>query len=726
MKQVVQNYKTGQVTLETVPAPLCLRKGILVRNCHSLISTGTERSVIELGKKSLIGKAKARPDLLKRAIDKAKKEGFLKTFKEAMGRLDLPTPLGYSSAGIVIEAGDQAHLFNPSDRVACIGQGFASHAEFLSIPVNLACKIPDNVSEAEAAFGMLGCIALHGVRCADLHLGSTVVVIGLGLLGLLAAQMLVAYGCQVIAYDIDENKVKIAKKFGLMYVTNVLDDLKRYVAIHTGLSGADSIIVTTATQSKEPIDVAVELSRIRGRIVLVGVATINPNRNDMWHKEVEIIVSKAAGAGSLYEWYEKDGFDLPIEYGRWTQNRNLKEFLRLISEEKINLKPLMSQHHNIDEAEEVYKHLLKSNDSNVIGVLFDYPKRANKKTDVCLNVYQTTSKARRVVLGVIGAGLFGKAILLPELNKLKGVSKRILATCNGDQAHHSGKKFKFHQCTTDESKIFSDSQVNAVIALTPHSHHANVVLDAIKYNKALFVEKPICINIDEWQKIKTAYEKSTYKPIIMVGHNRRYSPHAKKIRRWLNDRINPLMINMRINVGYLIYDHWVHHDNQGRSRIIGEMTHFIDLMQYYTQENIVSVFASRVVADNKSCVNNDNIIVNIQFNAGSVGCLFYTASGNKNYFREQTEIAFDDCTICSTNFRKSYRYKNGKVEKYHTSAQQLGYAQELKTFVSSVEGYASGVPGMSEILHTMKVVFAIEESLARKQMINIDNTMAFD
>ena len=337
MKQVVQSYKTGEVTLRDVPVPQCGSKRILVRNRHSLISLGTERSTIELGRKSLLGKAASRPDLVRRAWDKAKKEGLLKTWQEAMGRLDTPTPLGYSSAGIIEQCGIAATEFSPGDRVACIGQGFASHAEFVSIPVNLACRIPEGVSDDEASFGMLGIIALHGIRSAKLSFGSKVVVLGLGLLGLLTIQMLRAYGCEVIALDPAQDKTAVANRLGFKHVTNQAEDLTRLCDVQTAGYGADAVINTAASKDRSLVDQSIQLCRSKGRIVIVGTADIHPDRNELWLKEIELVVSRAAGPGSLDPLYELEGVDLPIGEVRWTQKRNLQEFLRLIADKKVDV-----------------------------------------------------------------------------------------------------------------------------------------------------------------------------------------------------------------------------------------------------------------------------------------------------------------------------------------------------------------------------------------------------
>lgn len=720
MQQIIQNYKTGKVTLENVPVPKCGRKSILVRNRHSLISIGTEKSTIELGKKSLLGKARARPDLVKRAIEKAKNEGLRKTITEAMGRLDTPTPLGYSASGVVVEVGIEAHGFAPGDRVACIGQGFASHAEYISVPVNLAVKMPDDVSTESAAFGMLGCIALHGIRSANLTFGSTVAVIGLGLLGQLSVQLLKAYGCSVYAYDLNAEKAAQATQHGAEFSHHDASTFENVVFSATKNQGVDAVIITAATQSSEPVDFAIKLSRQKGKIVVVGVADIHPNRNELWLKELELIVSKAAGPGSLDEEYEKDGIDYPIELARWTQNRNLNEFIRLLSKNLIDVSGLITQKFPIDVAEKVYDDFLNNKLVNPIGLLFEYSntqyiqrKIVFEKSVREVGAQATTSRN----ISVIGAGLYGKAVFLPALKKIKHVRLNTLVTSSGMSAQHNAKRFGFASCSTDINDVLSDQSTDAIVALTPHSQHANLVLKAIELNKSLLIEKPLCIHQNELDEIITAYQSTTKKPIVMVGHNRRFSPHANKMKTWIFNRVNPAILSYRVNAGNIPAEHWVHSDREGRSRIVGEMTHFIDLMLYLLDEKPISVFAKRMAGDDQSVVNNDNVIITIQFSKGSVAALIYSASGNRALAREYLEIFFDEKSIVSTDFRRSELIAN-KSEKYKTSKQEIGYGEEITAFVDAVAGKKSAVPFEDAVI-SMQTAFAIEESLSKNQMIDI-------
>ena len=722
MKQVVQSYKTGDVTLRDVPVPQCGGKRILVRNTCSLISLGTERSTIELGRKSLMGKAASRPDLVRRAWDKAKKEGFLKTWQEAMGRLDTPTPLGYSSAGIVEQCGTAATEFSPGDRVACIGQGFASHADFVSIPVNLACRIPEGVSAEEASFGMLGIIALHGIRSANLTFGSRVVVMGLGLLGLLTIQMLRAYGCEVIALDPSSDKIELAKKYGFQQVTTDTESLSRLSDTCTGGYGADAVIITAASKDRGPVDLAVQLCRPKGRIVVVGTADIHPDRNELWLKEIDLVVSKAAGPGSLDPLYELEGIELPIGEVRWTQKRNLQEFLRLLADKKVDVQPLITHRFIIHEAESVYAQFIAGKLLQPIGVLLEYPGNTTIERSLALPASQTKPNKTNghVQIGVIGAGLFGKALLLPALQKQPGVSLHTLVTGSGASVEHSARKFGFANQATDSASLWSNPDVDAIVGLTPHSQHARLVSDAIQHGKALFIEKPLCTTEEEFNALKALATQATSLPILFVGHNRRFSPHAVQMRQWLANRQSPLVMQMRINTGFVPASHWVHSDDEGRSRVVGEMSHFIDLIQSLAGALIVRVSAERISGDNRTSVNNDNIAISFKLSDGSVGTLIYSASGDKAFSREALEIFFDGKTITSKDFRLSEFHHNGKTDTFKTRNQEMGYLEELKHFTDCVSGKDTVAVPPTKMFATMAVIFAIERALATAQVVSLD------
>lgn len=715
MKQIIQNYRTGQLELAEVPVPMCSSGAVLVKNAASLISIGTERSIIELGRKSLLGKARARPDLVKRFVDKAKKEGFVKTFKEALGRLDNPTPLGYSSAGIVLEVGKNVHRFSPGDRVSCIGAGYASHAEYITVPENLCCRMPDEIAFDEASFGMLGIIALHGVRCAKLSFGESVAVAGLGLLGLLTVQVLKAYGAKVIGMDIDPAKAELAKKLGADFVTASDEDFKGIVERTTAGYGADAVIITAATKSDVPINTAVEIARYGGRIVLVGVADIHPQRNEMWHKEVEIIVSKAGGPGVSDPFYENKGIDYPIGYVRWTENRNLEEFLRLVSDRRVDVKSLVSHRFMIDLAESAYKDMIEGRGGPYTGVVLDYPADnlpdPMKARTIKLEKKSGTLPAGGISLGVIGAGLFGKALLLPALRNIGGIRFHTLATSSSASTYHTAKKYAFENCTTNYKEIIENAEINSVIILTPHSAHAKMVVEAIKAGKHVFVEKPLCVSVEELREIMEAWSEGQGKH-IMVGYNRRFSPHTLKVAGYLEDRHDPIVINYRINAGFVPSDHWVHSEEEGGSRVIGEICHFIDMMQYLTRSNPVKVYAERISGNNMTALNSDNVVIAVKFGDGSVGNIIYSASGDKAYSREEVEIFSEGRTIVVRDYKETHFHKSGRKTVFRTGNQEIGYKEELEYFFDVIQGKKSFSLTPEEIFYSTMAVFGIDESLS--------------
>lgn len=717
MKQILQNYRSGEITLAEVPLPRCAPNSILVRNAFSLISTGTERSIVSLGKKSLLGKAKARPDLVKKVIDKAKKEGVLKTFQEAMGRLDVPTPLGYSSSGTVVAIGSEVTEFSLGDRVACVGQGFASHAEYIAVPKQLVSKLPEDLELECAAFGMLGAIAMHGLRSANLSFGSRVLVLGLGLLGLITVQILKAYGCQVLAFDPIKQKVEMAQNLGV-FATEDPELLQAKIAEFTDDLGVDATILTLATDKKEPLDAAIEMTRFRGKIVVVGVVDIHPDRNSLWHKEIELVVSKAAGPGSLEPSYELDGIDYPLSYVRWTEQRNLQEFLRLMAQKLVRVDFLITHRYELNQAEQVYSDLVANTKADLIAGLFCYAKEpANSARKVSLADFKPSKIAQAVKVGVLGSGLFARALLLPALKKIKGLELRALVAATGASAWHNAKKARMAYCATHEDEVLKDHLIDAIIAATPHHTHARLIKKAIENQKAIFVEKPLCVNQTEFLDLAELLQANP-NVLVQVGHNRRFSPHALRIKEWLAGRVNPLVLSMRINAGFVPKTHWVHSAAQGGSRIIGEMTHFFDLMNYWVESEPQEIFARRVQGNDSSIVNNDNLLISISYKDGSIAELVYAAMGNKQYTRERSELFFDGVTLVLDDFKKSFRYAKGRCEKYKTFNQQMGYQQELEHFFAVLRGEAKAL-SLVNLLMPMQMAFAVQQALQTGQPVQI-------
>jgi predicted dehydrogenase len=501
-------------------------------------------------------------------------------------------------------------------------------------------------------------------------------------------------------------------------------DLEDMAHARSGGFGVDAVIITAASKERSLVDQAITLCRVKGRIVVVGTADIHPDRNELWQKEIELVVSRAAGPGSLDPLYEVEGIDLPIGDVRWTQKRNLQEFLRLIAEKKVDVQTLITQRFDITEAEAVYAQFVKGELAQPIGVMLNYPEPASvvRKLSFGRTVSPAPGMNGALRVGVIGAGLFGKALLLPALQQQKGVQLHTLVTGSGVSAEHSARKFEFLHQSTSSNDVWQNSEIDAVVGLTPHSQHVSLVKSAIEFGKPLFLEKPVCISPDELQELKDLAESGEALPPIVVGHNRRYSPHSTQILKWLQSRQGPLVLQMRINTGFIPSSHWVHSDDEGRSRIVGEMSHFIDLVQFLVGSPIARVSAERVSGDNRSVVNNDNIAISFKMMDGSVGSLIYSASGDKAYSREALEIFFDGKTIVSRDFRETQLHQNGKVETFKTRSQEMGYMQELQNFVLVASGKSADVEAFGQVVATMEVIFAIERSLATAATVSLGAT----
>ena len=729
MKQLIQNYRTGNLELAEVPVPICSENMLLVNTRASFVSLGTERSIIELGRKSLLGKARARPDLAKRFLEKVKKEGFVKTFKEALDRLDSPTTIGYSSAGVVTEVGRHTHRFAVGDRVACIGAGYATHSEYVTIPENLACKMPAGMSFEEASSGMLGIIALHGIRCAKCEFGETIAVIGLGLLGQLTVQILQAYGCRVIGFDIDANKVNIANQSGISNVFSEEEGFRNSVEKLTQGSGADAVIITAATDSEKPVHLAVDISRFAGRIVVVGVADIHPIRNEMWHKEVEIVVSKAGGPGIFDPFYENKGIDYPPGYVRWTENRNLEEYLRLVGGKRVDVAGLISHRFPVEEAESVYSNLLSNTGGPYSGVVLEYPDAPSSESLASLSLHtielvnqeEVRQKKSDLNIGVIGAGLFGRSLLMPALKKIDNLTLHTISTASSANSYHTAKKHGFTQCTTDYREVLMHEDIHAVIILAPHRLHCEMVIAAMEAGKHVFVEKPLCVDYEELVRIIKTYKtvRKTQDIVLQVGYNRRFSPHAVRAKRALARREDPMVIHYRVNAGFVPRDHWVHSEEEGGSRVIGEICHFVDLMQYLTGCNPSRVFAERISGNNHTSINSDNLAITLKFEDGSVGNIVYSGSGDRAYSRERMEIFCEGHIFAIDDFRRSEYFRNGKKTVYKSLSQQMGYQEELQHFCdAALHGKLQSPTPVESFLSTLSV-FKINKALEIGRPCNI-------
>lgn len=688
MKIAIQNYKSGKVSLVEVPEPEAKAGGVLVRTVASLISPGTEKLMIEMGQKSLLGKARARPDLVRQAWAKARKEGFLSVYKEAMNRLDEPIPLGYSAAGVVQAVGPGVTGFKAGDGVAVAGAGFASHAEVLWVPENLCVPMPQNVDFEAAAFAMLGGIALHGVRQAGLTLGETAVVIGLGLLGLLSVQLLAAQGCRVIGVDLDRRKGELARSLGAdIALVPGEDEVEETVANVTGGMGADAVVIAAASKDARPMQLAETVARERARLVLVGVAELSLTRKAFWEKELVFTVSKAAGPGSLEPAYEAKGFDYPLSLVRWTERRNLAAFLELVGRGQVRLAPLITHRFPLAEALQAYDLILK-NLEPYIGVVLNYPREGEApvmgapvhKVLVRAAPPPSGSTSPGRALGLIGGGMFTKNILLPVLKKNGGIILAGVATTTGVSARHIADKFGFTYAATDYREILQDDSLDRVLITTRHNSHAALVVEALTAGKHVLVEKPLCLTAEELGRIAAVYDGSR---LLMVGFNRRFAPLAQKVKAMLISRVTPLVMTYRVNAGFIPGDHWVHDLEVGGGRLLGEVCHFIDFLHYMTGSEAASVQVATITGECGKYRHDDNLAITLTFRDGSVGTILYTAKGPKAYSRERFEVFCEDSAAVIEDFRLGAVVQGGRRRKINQFSMDMGYQGELGFFTQA-------------------------------------------
>ncbi|MFI5329515.1 MAG: bi-domain-containing oxidoreductase [Desulfobaccales bacterium] len=724
MKQIIQSYKTGKITLAEVPAPGVKSGGLLVQTRASLISPGTEKLMIEMGQKSLLGKARARPDLVRQAWAKAKKEGFLSVYREALNRLDEPIPLGYSAAGVVEEVGPGVIGFKPGDRVALAGAGFASHAEVLWVPENLCVPIPPNVDFEAAAFAMLGAIALHGVRLAGLTLGETAVVIGLGLLGLLSVQLLAAQGCRVIGVDLDRRRGELARALGAdLALVPGEDEVEEMVANVTRDMGADAVLITAASKDARPLQLAEAVARKRARLVLVGVAELNLTRKAFWEKELSFTVSKAGGPGSLEPAYETKGFDYPLSLVRWTERRNLSAFLELVGKGQVRVEPLITHRFPLSQSLQAYDLILK-NLEPYIGVVLQYPQE-EEAPDLGAQAHKvyvrtapppTGSSSPGRALGLIGGGLFTKNILLPVLQKNRVITLTGVATTTGVTARHIADKFGFTYAATNYREILKDTAIDRVLITTRHNSHAALVVEALAAGKHVLVEKPLCLTPEELTAIEAAYDGSR---LLMVGFNRRFAPLAQEVKARLTGRITPLMMIYRVNAGFIPEDHWVHDPAVGGGRLLGEVCHFLDFLHYMTDSEAASVQVTPISGACGKYRPDDNLAITLTFKDGSVGTVLYTAKGPKSYSRERFEVFCEDSVAVIEDFRRCSIVQGGRTRKLNKFSMDMGYLGEMQFFAQAPGDPASFQKLFNSYLASTRATLKAAEALKTGQTVRV-------
>ena len=693
MKQILQSLKNGKTEVAEVPCPAVKRGHLLVRSSRTLVSVGTERMLVDFGKAGWIEKARQQPDKVRMVLDKIKTDGLMPTIESVLNKLDQPLPLGYCNVGRVLEAGSGLVGYAPGDRIASNGK----HAEAVCVPVNLTARVPDNVSDDEAAFTVLGAIALQGIRLVQPTLGETVVVTGLGLIGLVTVQLLRSHGCRVLGLDFDPEKLALARKFGAETVNLAAgeDPVKAAQAYSRG-RGVDGVIITAATKSNEPMHQAALMCRKRGRIVLVGVTGLELSRADFFEKEITFQVSCSYGPGRYDPNYEEKGNDYPVGFVRWTEQRNFEAILDMMSDGRLDVKPLISHRFAIEEAEKAYE--LVGGAGPSLGILLEYPANSAKsdatvrQSTVAIPA-STKGSAPSVPgasIGLVGSGNYATAVLIPAF-KTAGARLRTVASSAGVSGLHAGRKYGFEQTTTDSDSIFADASVNALVVATRHDNHASMVVKALRAGKNIFVEKPIALTESELEEIETAHADAAAKgkaPLVMVGFNRRFAPQVAKMKSLLAGARGPKAFVMTVNAGAIPAEHWTQDREVGGGRIVGEGCHFIDLLRFLAGERITAVRTNTM--DSPSA---DSVSIELRFADGSIGTVHYLANGSKSFPKERVEVFAQGRVLQLDNYRRLTGFGWPGFKKMNLWSQDKGQKACAAAFVQAVaSGGASPIP----------------------------------
>ncbi len=720
MKQLLQNLRDGKAAVVDVPVPTPKAGSVLIRNAVSLISAGTERMVVDFAGKSLLGKARSRPDLFRQVLDKARREGVLTTLEAVLNRLDQPMALGYSSAGTVVAVGAGVEGFKPGDRVACAGGGYAVHAEYVVVPKHLVAALPEQVDFESAAFTTLGAIALHGFRLAEAQIGERIAVIGLGLLGLLAVGIARAAGCSVFGVDINPKRIALAEQMGACAVER--SDAEENGRSLTQGRGFDAVLICADTSSSDPVELAGLLARERGKVIAVGAVGMTLPRKLYYEKELQFIVSRSYGPGRYDPQYEEGGVDYPFGYVRWTEGRNLQAVVDLLASGKLNVKPLITHRFPIEQAEAAYDLISGKSQQPFLGVLLTYPHQ-EKDVHPARRVEfipQTAPVEGLPGLGVLGAGNYATAVFLPIVQKTGGVQKVGIATASGLSARHAAERYGFQFASSAESDVLGNPQVQIVAILTRHQHHARQVIQALQAGQHVFCEKPLAITAEELSAVQ---ELLMQQPphLVTVGFNRRFAPFSQQIAQFLSGRREPLFVQYRVNAGYLPLSHWLHDPQQGGGRIIGEGCHFIDYLTFLVGKPPVRV--RTVGLPDGERYRQDNVCITLSFEDGSVGVVNYLANGDKSFPKERVEVFCGGRVAVLEDFRSLELVRDGKHQKFTARLRQdKGHQALWRAFVQAVQqGGAPPIP-YDHLLGVTRTTFAAVESL--HQQTDVEITLA--
>ncbi len=716
MKQVIQSRKTGKLALKDVPAPKVKSGHLLVQTRASLISAGTERMVVDFAKKNLAAKAQARPDLVKKALEKAKKEGLWNTWKAVMARLDEPLPLGYSAAGKVIAVGAGLEgSYQPGDRVAMAGAGIANHAELNVVPENLVAKVPDGVSDDEACYGTVGAIALHAARNLKVGLGDVVAIIGCGLVGQLAARFLTLAGARIVALDYADDRLALATSLGAELAIKPSDDPGASIRGITGNRGADAVLISAATSSSEPFEVAADIARDRAQVVMVGLTGTTFPYQTFMQKELTLTVSRSYGPGRYDPDFEQRGVKYPEGWVRWTETENLSETLRLMREgsgPRLDVSAFTTHTFDLNNADEAYA-LVTEGAERHLGVVLSYADTEPDETSTRQISKRSGSKANAVVLGMAGAGNFARAVLIPALKASNKVQFKTLSTQRGANAEHGANSFEFETATTDNQVIWDDPDINAVVIATRHDSHASMTAAGLRAGKFVFVEKPLALDFDQLNDVIDALNSND--GFVQVGFNRRFAPQIAELMAHFSSATGPRMVTLRVNGGAIDGAHWTQSSDEGGGRILGEMCHFVDLARHLVGSPISSVQADAVTSENGT---GDDVVATLKFADSSLASIIYTGKGDTSLPKERIEVFCGGRAAVLDDFTKLSLAALGST-KTTSASQDKGHKQQIEAFVAAVTEGAAPPIAQDELIETSAATIAVVESLRTGERIKV-------
>ncbi|MBR9976940.1 MAG: bi-domain-containing oxidoreductase [Bacteroidetes bacterium] len=731
MKQIAQHIKTGAMKIADVPPPAIGRGMVLVKNYFSVISAGTEKTSVDSRKSSLLQRARSQPDEVRKVIDEVKRNGLLRTYKRVMGKLDSYAGLGYSTAGVVLAVEESVQDIAIGDRVACAGAEYAIHGDIIAVPRNLVARIPQGVSMESAAYATIAAIALQGVRQTAPLLGETIVVIGLGLLGQITVQFLKANGCKVIGVDLDPFAVEMALRSGAdVALHRIKDPVESIVQSVSGGYGADAVIITAGTTSNDPVELAGIITRERGRVVIVGATTMNIPRGPYYMKELDVRISRSYGPGRYDTRYEEGGLDYPIGYVRWTENRNMQAFLQLLGQGRFDTDVFTTHRFPVDDAHKAYSLIEGEKKEAYVGILLSYDDVDEEELQSMTHEMTVKSdspapvispKRSSLTVGFIGAGSFASGFLLPHLKAMPDVTLDCVCNRSGLTGSDMRNKFGFQRATTRPDEILSDEHIGTVFIATRHGQHAPFAYEALRHGKHVFVEKPLGLNEAEVAPIEAllmAQPELRGKLHLMVGFNRRFAPLVMHMREFFSSSREPSIIHYYVNAGFLPKDHWTQDPVEGGGRIIGEVCHFIDTIEYLTGALPLRVAAEAIATENEAITPYDNVNITMHMQDGSLGIITYVANGDGSIPKERIVMSSGNATAVMDNFQSLILARDGRQSRKKGDGDK-GHRNEVLAFMDAIRKKDEPLISLDSLLATTRCTFHILEALNSKDVVTL-------